>query len=144
MKVARYLFVALFTALLSTCVAVSQENSEITGTVTDPANAVVAGATVTVTSASTGAQRTTTTNSSGIYDFPGMGIGQYNMTVTAAGFETYARTGIVVNVAQTLRENVELVIGGGNQTVTVQANALQVQSETNEVSSLITGKQMLP
>ena len=143
MRIARCLLLAVLTALFSTGIAISQENAEITGVVSDSTGAVVAGASVTVTAGETGAKRTTVTNSNGLYDFPGLAIGQYTLTISAPGFEAYSQTGIVVNVAQTLRVNAALSVGGSNQTVTVQANALQVQSETNEVSTLITGKQIL-
>ena len=143
MRIARCLLLAVLTALLSTGIAIAQENAEITGVVSDSTGAVVAGASVTVTAGETGAKRTTVTNSNGLYDFPGLAIGQYTLTISAPGFEAYSQTGIVVNVAQTLRVNAALSVGGSNQTVTVQANALQVQSETNEVSTLITGRQIL-
>jgi hypothetical protein len=143
MRIARCLLLAALTALFSTGIAISQENAEITGVVSDSTGAVVAGASVTVTAGETGAKRTTVTNSNGLYDFPGLAIGQYTLTISAPGFEAYSQTGIVVNVAQTLRVNAALSVGGSNQTVTVQANALQVQSETNEVSTLITGRQIL-
>ena len=109
---------------------------------TDVSGASVPGARVTLTAVATGAVHTDTSNSSGIYDFPGLAIDAYTLNVTAAGFQAYAKTGIVLNVAQTLRENVALTVGGSSQTVTVQADALQVQSQTSEVSSLITGKQI--
>ncbi|AXC10554.1 Oar protein [Acidisarcina polymorpha] len=136
------LFFVVFAVLFSTGIVLAQENAEITGTVTDSSGAVVPGATVTLTSPQTGANHTGTSNTSGLFDFPGLAIGTYTLNVTASGFEAYSRQGIVLNVGQTLRENVNLSVGGSSQTVTVQANALQVQSETNEVSTVITGRQI--
>jgi hypothetical protein len=137
----RLLFV-VFAALLCTGTLFAQENAEITGTVTDSSGAVVPGANVTLTLPQTGATHTGTSNSSGLFDFPGLSIGTYTLSVSASGFQAYSKQGIVLNVGQTLRENVTLTVGGSSQTVTVQADALQVQSETNEVSTLITGKQI--
>ncbi len=57
-------------------------------------------------------------------------------------FEKFSRTDIVVNTDQTLKEDVNLTVGNAAQTVTVEANALQVQSETSELSTLITGQQV--
>ena len=142
MRQTQRLLLLVFAVLLSTGIVYAQENAEITGTVTDVSGASVPGARVTLTAVATGAVHTDTSNSSGIYDFPGLAIGTYTLNVTAAGFQAYAKTGIVLNVAQTLRENVALTVGGSSQTVTVQADALQVQSQTSEVSSLITGKQI--
>ena len=87
-------------------------------------------------------QHTTISNGSGVYDFPSLDVGEYNLAVSAPGFEGYKQNGIAVNVAQTLKVDVRLVLGANSQTVTVQANALEAQSETNEVSTLITGQQI--
>lgn len=129
--------------LCAVAIAGAQENAEITGTVTDATGAAVPNATVTITHQATNSTRTTQTSGSGLYDFSGLQIGTYNLQVSATGFKAYAQSGLILNVAQTLRSNVQLEIGAASQTVTVQANALQVQSETNEVSSLISNKQML-
>lgn len=142
MRQTRQLLFFVFTILLSAGIVFAQENAEITGTVTDSSGALVPGAHVALTATETGAVHADTSNTSGIYDFPGLAIGTYTLKVTASGFQAYAKTGIVLNVAQTLRENVVLIVGGSSQTVTVEANALQVQSETSEVSSLITNKQI--
>src|SRR5215469_17235489 len=123
-------------------VAIAQENASITGQVTDPTGAAVPGVTITITHATTGAVRTTQSNGAGLYEVPGLAVGTYNLKVTAPGFKTYTATGIVVDVAATVRADVRLDVGSAAQTVTVQANALQVQSETSEVSTLITGDQV--
>src|SRR5271163_3847351 len=128
--------------VLSGGVAKAQNGGALTGTITDPTGAVVPNANVSVTSVETGKQRTTTSNGAGIFDFPSLDVGEYNLAISAPGFETYNQNGIPINVAQTLREDVRLIVGGNNQVVTVQADALQVQAETNEVSTLITGQQI--
>ena len=120
----------------------AQGSGEVTGTVTDPSGATITGAQVTLTARETGQSRSATSNGSGLYDFSSLDVGHYDLTVSATGFSAFKKTNIVINVAQTLKEDAKLTVGGGNQTVTVQANALQVQSESNEMSSLITGAQM--
>jgi hypothetical protein len=122
--------------------ASAQENAEITGTVTDPSGAAVANATVNITHLSTGIMRTTQSSSTGLFDFPGLRIGTYDLKATATGFKTFTKASLVLNTAQTLRADVRLEIGSESQTVTVEANALALQTETNEVSSLITGDQV--
>jgi hypothetical protein len=129
--------------LCALAIAGAQENAEITGVVTDTSGAAVPGATITVTQVSTGTVRTTQSGGSGLYDLPGLQVGIYNLKAVSPGFKTYTASGIVLNVAQTLRSDVRLEVGSESQTITVQANALQVQSETSEVSSLITGQQVL-
>src|SRR5271154_1899291 len=140
------IFLSLSTALwfLVACVsfASAQSGGELTGTVSDPSGAVIPNANVTATSVDTGKQHTTISNGSGVYDFPSLDVGEYNLAVGAPGFEGYKQNGIAINVAQTLKVDVHLTLGANSQTVTVQANALQVQSETNEISTLITGQQI--
>ena len=132
--------------ILSGCsfapLAWAQENATITGSVLDPTGAVIPNVAITLTNVATGQVRETTSNSSGIYTFSNVGVGNFNLDATAPGFEKFSRTGIVVNTAQTLKEDVNLTVGSAAQTVTVQANALQVQTETSEVSTLINGQQV--
>ena len=120
----------------------AQENATVTGTVLDPTGAVVPNVGINLTNTATGQVRQATSNSSGIYTFSNVGVGHFNLDATAPGFEKFTRTDIVVNTDQTLKEDVTLTVGNAAQTVTVQANALQVQSETSELSTLITGQQV--
>lgn len=119
-----------------------QDNATITGMVTDATGALLPGAEVTIKNQATGQTRKANSNNAGIYRFANVGIGNYTLTVTASGFQIYTKTDIVVNVAQTVSADVKMVVGSSAQTVTVQADALQVQSETNEISSLISGEQV--
>ena len=132
----------LLLSLLLAPFAKAQDNATVNGTITDSSGALVPNAAITLTRTVTGQIRAEVSNSAGVYRFANVGIGTYTLTVSAAGFEKYTKAGIVVNVTQTLEENVALTIGSQAQTVTVQADALQVQAETNEVSNLITGEQV--
>src|ERR1039458_10174930 len=120
----------------------AQENATISGTVLDPSGAVVPNIGITLTNPATGQVRQTTSNSSGAYLFANVGIGHFTLDASVPGFQKYVKTNIVVNVDQTLEENITLTIGSTGQTVTVQAEALQVQTETNEVSILISAAQV--
>jgi hypothetical protein len=120
----------------------AQENASINGQVTDASGAVVPNAQVTLTDNATGQKRTAVTNDVGAYRFASLNHGTYTLEIKAQGFQTFTRTGIVLNVAQTLGEDAQLIVGSASQTVTVQANALQVQTETSEVSTLISGQQI--
>jgi hypothetical protein len=138
-----FLLVAVFSAgVLLASSAWAQENATITGSVLDPTGAVVPNVAITLTNVATGQVRETASNGSGIYTFANVGVGHFNLDATAAGFQKFTRTDIVVNTDQTLKEDVTLTVGNAAQTVTVQANALQVQSETSELSTLITGQQV--
>src|SRR5271154_974625 len=120
----------------------AQENATVTGTVTDSTGAVVPNVAITLTNQATGQVRTGASNTNGAYNFPNLGVGQYTLAASGTGFEKFTRTGIVVNVDQSLKEDVTLTVGSEGQTVTVEADALQVQSETSELSTLITGQQV--
>jgi len=123
-------------------VARGQDNATITGYVNDPSGAVVPNAQITLNNTATSQSRETVSNASGSYRFANVGVGTYTLTVVAQGFQKYSKTGIVVNVAQTVEQDAVLAIGSQAQTVTVAADALQVQSETSEVSTLISGTQV--
>ncbi len=143
MRHVRSLLVALFSAsVLLMPSAWAQENATITGAVLDPTGAVIPNVAITLTNTATGQERETSSNNSGIYVFSNVGVGHFNLDATAPGFEKFSRTGMDVNTAQTLKEDINLTVGNAAQTVTVQANALQVQSETSELSTLITGQQV--
>jgi Carboxypeptidase regulatory-like domain len=138
----RRLFLLPLLLMLASAGAFAQENAELTGRVKDASGAVIPNATVTITNTATGEVRSSTSNGTGLFDFPGLEHGTYTLKAEASGFKTYEKNGIVMNVAATVQENAVLAIGTSSQTVTVEADALHLQSETNEVSDLITGQQM--
>ncbi|MEO6817747.1 MAG: TonB-dependent receptor, partial [Edaphobacter sp.] len=129
--------------LLSCCVfTYAQQNSVITGTVTDNQGAAIAGAQVSVTANATGFVSNSVTNASGIYSIPALNVGTYELKVSMAGFQNYVSKGLEVNVSQTLRVDASLSVGSVAETVTVSANALTVQADSNVVSSLISSEQI--
>ena len=122
--------------------AFAQANSEVTGIVTDHTGAVVAGANITLTDPATGATKSTISGGTGLYDIAGLNAANYNMKVTAKGFEAFAQNGIVVNISAAFRVDVKLTVGAETETVTVAADALAVQSDSNVVSTLINEQQI--
>ena len=136
------LTVLLGMALLLIPCAGAQENATIVGTVMDSTSAAVPNAEITLTNSATSQERKVTSNSAGIYTFVNVGVGHFTLDATAKGFQKYIRTDIVVNTDQTLKEDISLTVGSEAQTVTVEADALQLQSETNELSTLISGAQI--
>ena len=112
------------------------------GTVTDPSGAAVPSAKITITNTETGLVRSTTTNTTGSYAARELAIGHYNVRVEAPGFKAYERTGITLNVNDTVRADAALQVGESKESVTVEANAIQVQADTNEVSQTITAAQV--
>jgi len=137
----RFLLLPMFLVLASVAVF-AQANSELTGIVTDQTGAVVTGAKISISDPSTGATKTTVSGATGLFEIPGLNPANYNLRATAKGFETFAQNGIVVNVSSTVRVDVKLTVGSENQTVTVEADALAVQTDSNVVSSLISSEQI--
>src|ERR1043165_2720928 len=80
----------------------------LAGTVTDPGSAVIAGATVTVTNITTGAERSGVTNSSGAFDFQALLPGTYNISVEASGFKKAIVRNVIVSVASTAQVTIPL------------------------------------
>ena len=91
----------VFAMALSSAGLFAQVSSTIVGSVVDPADAVISGAPVSLTSADTGAVRTANTDSLGTYRFSNVAPGTYNVTVKATGFKSLTQTGIVVTAEET-------------------------------------------
>jgi hypothetical protein len=102
----------------------------VTGTVTDPNGAVIAGAQVTLISAQTKLSRVTTSNSEGIYRFEAVDPGTYSIKINSTGFGDAESTGIEVMANQTADIPVQLAPSGQRATVDVTTDAGQlIQSE---------------
>ena len=130
-------------AVLLLCIALSamglhaQGYGTISGSISDPSGAVVAGATVNATQTLTGNVMATTTGKDGRYVFPTLLPAPYSITVGAQGFETYKQSGIVLQADQALTVNVVLKIGSATQTVSISADAPQVDTTTGTLSQVI-------
>ncbi len=135
------LILVVLTALFATTLHAQVVNATITGTVADPAGAVVANAKVVVHNDDTGVQRTVTTSSGGTFTAPAIPIGSYTVTVDASGFATYKRTGIALTVGETLDLNLSLSISGST-TVTVQDVPPAVNLSSEQISGLVDSRQV--
>ena len=118
------------------------QNATIVGTVTDPSGSVIPNVSVTVTNVDTGRTITFPTNEDGQYVVPDLPVGHYNVKATAEGFRAAERGGIVLNVGDRLRVDFRMAVGAKTETISVEANAIQVQSDSSEVSSLVNAKQI--
>ncbi|MGH9454682.1 MAG: carboxypeptidase regulatory-like domain-containing protein, partial [Terriglobia bacterium] len=118
------------------------QEASIVGTVTDTSGSVIPGARITVENPGKGFTRSLVTNSAGAYVAAAVPIGQYVVSAEAPGFRKLVHSGIVLQVDATLRVNLQLEVGRVTQEVSVQGNALHVQTETAETSTVITGRQI--
>jgi hypothetical protein len=115
----------------------------ILGTVRDSSQSIVAGAHITITNAQTNFKQETVSGSDGSYHILALPAGTYRLTVTAAGFKTYNTTDIEVKVNDQLQVDVTLSVGSATETVSVEANAVQVQTESTQLGDVIDSKKML-
>ena len=121
--------------------ALAQE-ATILGTVTDPTGAAVPNAAIVITNNETGVSRNTVSNSDGQYVAPDLHIGSYTLRVTATGFKATEQKNVVLAVGDRSRIDFKLQVGAAQETVTVEANAVAVQTDSGEVSNVITGQQI--
>jgi hypothetical protein len=123
--------------------AQSSVSGSISGTVMDSSQAVIHGATVTITNTDRGEQiRVLTTNASGFYIAESLPLGNYTVKITDAGFKAEEVTGLVLNANDTLTVNRTLVPGGANEIVSVTADQAQLNFETASSEGLINSEQM--
>jgi|HubBroStandDraft_6_1064221.scaffolds.fasta_scaffold00305_25 outer membrane receptor protein involved in Fe transport len=116
--------------------------ARLSGIVTDPSGAVVAGATVIVQDLATGYTKTTNSTSAGQYLFPSLPVGTYQITVSMAGYTRYVQKGIVLSVDQAASLNVQLQVGLVAQQVVVIANSSLVTTDSATVGQLIDQKEI--
>ena len=116
--------VVLFLAPLS--LLGQSQNNTISGTLTDASGAVVPGAKAVLTHVQRKIDREATTGIDGLYSFPNLGPGTYDLKVTASGFKPVVQRGIEVRVSQMVRADLRLEVGVDVQVVEVQGNATQL------------------
>lgn len=134
------LFIILLVVVAGS-VALGQE-ATIVGTVTDPTGAAVPNASITVTNADTGLTRTMVTAGDGQYVTPDLHIGHYLVRARATGFKAGERKDLLLQVGDRTRVDFILEVGSAQETVTVEANPVAVQTDSGDVSSMVTAKQV--
>lgn len=117
--------------------AAQTSSGSITGVVVDSSDSRVAGAALTLVSASTGVTQTATANSAGEYTFLYLSSGAYRLEVNAQGFQSQVRPQIVVELGRTSRVDVTLTVGEVTTTVTVDSSAPMLDTESATVGQLI-------
>ena len=124
-------------------VLLADVTGSILGVVRDPSKAVIKGAQVSVTNTQTNFSEKTLSAEDGSYRFLALPAGTYTLNVTAAGFEQFNDTGIVVKVNDQLRVDVSLTVGSVQQEVSVAAGTVQVETENTQLGDVIDSKKML-
>lgn len=122
--------------------ALAQDTSSLTGTVTDSSGAVVPKANITLSNAATRNEIHATTNEGGAFNITNLPTGLYTMRVEAQGFQTTSLSGISVDPNIGRRVDVTMKIGDTAESITVEAAANTVQTESGAVGQLITQEQV--
>ncbi|HEY3826361.1 MAG TPA: TonB-dependent receptor [Bryobacteraceae bacterium] len=131
----RSFFTTLCLLLCAAAAFAQSDRGIITGTVTDTSGAVVANAAIEAKQLETGAVFPTTSTATGSYTLSELPVGSYEISATVSGFKKYVRSGINVQVAQTLRIDIPLQVGAASESVTVSADASLLKTESGDVSA---------
>jgi hypothetical protein len=121
----------------------ARDTGSIFGTVTDPQSALAVGARVTIANAATGQTRTVDSDASGGYVFPLLPVGSYNLTVELTGFRKYERKGIVLQANENIRVDIGLEVGNIQETVTVEALAVSVDTRSATLNHTVDSKRVV-
>ncbi len=136
MKIAIGVFVVALTAFAQS------DRGTITGTVTDPAGAVIPNAPIQVRNVETGAVYDGASSTTGNYTVAQLPPGSYEVSVAVQGFKKYIRRGIVVQVATVLRIDIGLEVGSNTESITVTEAAPLLNTETGDLSHNVTARTM--
>jgi len=136
--------VALATCLLLLCTAGSlwaqSDRGTITGTVTDPSAATMAGVSVIATNSATGVSTRVSTGPSGNYTVPFLRVGAYEITAEQAGFKKFVQSGVTLEVGQTARVDIVMQLGDVKQTIQINAQAQLLQKDTSDRGTVVTSR----
>jgi hypothetical protein len=133
---------AIFCFVLEFPLLAQNTTGSITGRLTDQSGAVVSGATVTVADIGTGSNRVLTSDRSGDYTATLLLPGTYSVTSAMKGFKTEVRSGITLQVDQVVRVDIALQVGQTNETVTVAADSLTLDTDSASIGQVIDRKQV--
>ncbi len=111
--------------------------STLHGSISDPSQASLANAQLTLVQAETNVERTTTTDSQGYYAFQFLPPGTYNLTIKAPGFRTNVKKGIVLQLTQTVREDIAMQLGDTTETVSVVADVAVVEPDSTALGTAL-------
>ena len=139
----RRLLAAASVCIVSSAATAQSNQGQIAGNVVDPSGAVVANATISAKNEATGSSYTATSTSSGAYRFPSIELGHYTLTTTAPGFQKEVDRGVEVRVQTVTSFDVKLSAGGSTETVTVDADAPAVESQSSDVGGSVTDRQIV-
>jgi hypothetical protein len=120
-----------------------QDRGTFVGTVTDPSGASIPDVKVAVINTQTNSTVSTVTNETGNYRAPNLPPGTYKIVFEAQGFKSFVRDGLSLSVTDVIRVDARLEVGQTTESVTVTAEVPLLQTETPEVGTLLTNKNVI-
>ena len=129
-------------AIFCAPIVAQSTNGSVVGQVTDPTGAGVGQATVTITNAATGASRVVNATRTGEYTLSEVPVGTYTLLVTSTSFKRFVTSGVIVNVATVTRADARLTLGNVAETVEVTASAIQVDTTSGALGTIVDGTQV--
>jgi hypothetical protein len=140
---ARLIYLLMFAILCVGSASAQQISGSIRGRVVDASGAVVSGAKVSAVQSETGLQRSTATDSQGLYVLVALPVGQYTLRAEAAGFKEYVQEGISLDVNQTATVEVHLTVGAPAQQIQVEANAPIIDSTSTTLGKTVGEREVI-
>ena len=143
MKARDYSICVLITFLLAGSVLAQQDRGTFVGTVTDPTGAAIPNVKVGIVQTATNVRVDTVTNEVGQYRVPNLPIGGYKILFEAQGFRSIVRDNLRLSVTNVSRVDVRMEVGATSESLTVSADVPLLQTETPEVGTLMTTRQVI-
>lgn len=132
----------LIAVVLVASAARAEVGGKITGVVKDQTGSVIPGATVVVTNTQTGVKLATTTDQDGVFTFPVLSVGQYQIDLTSDGFQPFRKTGLAIDINSALVLDVTLRVKEQNQSVMVTEGATQVETTDTQLGQVLGNKKV--
>src|ERR1051325_10853253 len=136
------LFILCACAILAAPV-LAQTFGEITGEVRDSTGAVVPGVNVTIVNTATNATRSAVTNEAGVYSFPSLPPGVYNLRAEKQGFKSSTSANIEVQVQANVRMDLEMAVGSVSETIEVTGAATLLSTENATIGTVVENKRIV-
>ena len=137
------LWVLVVWSLVTANLASAQNFGQITGRVLDASGGVLPGATITVTNPQTGVAATEQANTAGVYVFPNLLPGTYNVKVELQGFQSAVRNSVELQTQQTVRLDFSLAIGTLAETVEIVGSAPMINTEDTAIGTVIDNRRIV-
>jgi hypothetical protein len=135
-------FFLLMVVFVVAFAARAEVGGKITGAVRDQTGSVIPGAAVVVTNTATGVKQTTTTDQDGVFTFPVLSVGQYELDVSADAFKYYRKAGLVIDISSALVLDVTLQVKEQDQSIMVTENAAQVETTDTQLGQVLGSKKV--